>query len=85
MGKKKEKSKVKQEKISIFDATRYFPTVEDGLSAQQVEERIEQGLVNVIEDNHNSIFKIICKNFFTFFNMMYLVIFVLLEYNRKEG
>ncbi len=79
MGKKeKDKAKKKQEKVSIFDAVRYFPTVEDGLSNDQIDERIEQGLVNVVEDNHNSIFKIICKNFFTFFNMMYLVIFILL-------
>ncbi|MBO4770114.1 MAG: cation-translocating P-type ATPase, partial [Clostridia bacterium] len=52
---------------------------ETGLSAAQVEERIAAGLVNVASDKGTkSVWQIISSNIFTYFNMIFIVIAVIL-------
>jgi len=68
----------KNKTINPNDITRYTPSIDEGLSFDQVNERVSNGLANVTIDKSNSILKIILKNFLTFFNIMYVVIFILL-------
>ena len=50
-------------------------TAETGLTAQQVEERVKNGYVNIVVDpNEKSTAKIIAGNLFTFFNTVLLII-----------
>ena len=71
--------KKQKEEIIQKPVERYFPTTEDGLSASQVEERILDNLTNNIpKGSSKSILHILYKNIFTFFNMMYIIIFILL-------
>ena len=50
-----------------------------GLTPEEVEEKIKQGKTNKIKIKVNeSIFKIICKNIFTYFNLIFLVLAILL-------
>ena len=51
----------------------------EGLSSAQVEKRKSQGLVNVTKnENGKTIFGIICSNVFTFFNLVFLILTILL-------
>lgn len=69
MGKQKEQ----------FEITRYNPHYDVGLSEDQIKERHEHGLNNINNDiNKKGYLKIIVKNVFTFFNMIYLFIAILL-------
>ena len=59
--------------------TRYSPNINHGLSYSQVERRIKEGLTNDTKDkNKKSVLGIICKNVFTFLNVLLFVIFLLL-------
>ena len=58
---------------------RYTPNYKNGLNDDQVAERISQSLNNVVKDvNKKGYLHIIWKNTFTFFNMIYLLIALLL-------
>ena len=58
---------------------RFSPTVDNGLSQEQVDERIAQGLINVdTTKKGKSITGIIFSNIFTFFNVVYIVIATIL-------
>ena len=59
--------------------TRYYDTpILQGLTTEQVEERIRDNLVNRVTDRQGkSILKIILTNTFTFFNMLYLTITII--------
>ena len=71
--------KKRKEEINLQPIERYSPTTEDGLSTEQVEERILNNLTNNIpKGSSKSILQILYKNIFTFFNMMYIIIFILL-------
>ena len=72
MGKKSSKN------IERGPLERYNPTVEIGLSQDEINSRIENGYVNVVESHSNSILSIVLRNLLTFFNMMYIAIFILL-------
>ena len=78
--KKKEKEKEiavkKSAKEELFDnATRFFPTVQDGLTSLQVKERIDEGLTNEKKKSlEKTLPQIIFHNVFTFFNMLLLAI-----------
>lgn len=65
------------ERINIVK--RYTPKVSDGLTQAQVDERIAQGMVNKqIEAASKSQKEIIFSNIFTYFNLIFFVIAVLL-------
>lgn len=54
-------------------------TAEKGLSGRQAQEMLNKGLGNHIEDsNMKSTKKIICENTFTFFNLVFLILAILL-------
>ncbi len=74
--KKKSRKKSKDEKPEIV---RYYDTsILEGLSSEIVEQRKNEGLVNIVSDvTGKSIFGIIFSNIFTFFNMLYLTITIL--------
>lgn len=70
------KKKVQQIEIPVV---RYQTDKEHGLSEEQINERIEHKLINDTKiKTSNSILSIICKNTFTFFNCIWLVIAVAL-------
>lgn len=55
----------------ISNAERYYPTLEQGLSEEQVNKRIEEGLFNYSGGgNGKSYLNIFLSNIFTFFNML---------------
>ncbi len=62
------------------DVERYYNTkITEGLNDEQVAKRNEQGLVNKVNDKHNqTILGIILSNTFTFFNILYVVIAIIL-------
>lgn len=62
------------------DVERYYDTkITEGLSDEQVASRVEQGLSNLVtDDKGQTILGIILKNIFTFFNMLYIVIAIVL-------
>lgn len=65
--------------INQKDAKRFNPSVKIGLTDEQVYNRMEQGLNNVVSMGSNkTILSIIINNIFTFFNMMFVLIFCLL-------
>lgn len=58
---------------------RYSPSVDEGLSLKQVQERMAQGLTNKTRQNSGkSILKIFIDNICTFFNLIWLIVFVAL-------
>lgn len=69
----KKKSK-KGKRKNISNVTRYFDPV-NGLSSKEVEERINDGLINVTNNQGTkSIPKILFSNIFTFFNILMFII-----------
>lgn len=69
----------KKNYINQKEAKRFNPSIKHGLSDDQVYNRMEQGLNNVVTMGSNkTILSIIVNNIFTFFNMMFLIIFLLL-------
>ncbi|MBQ2805045.1 MAG: HAD-IC family P-type ATPase, partial [Clostridia bacterium] len=60
---------------TLQNVPRYTPEVAVGLTAEQVESRLELGLVNTDTSNKGkSVLGIILSNTFTFFNLIYIVI-----------
>ena len=60
-------------------AQRYCPRADEGLTSEQVESRKEDGYVNELSRKQGkSVLQIFLGNIFTFFNMLYLVIAVIL-------
>ena len=55
--------------------TRFEPTIEYGLTLQQVEQRVKEGLVNDNQKQYSKTYKqIFINNIFTFFNILCLVV-----------
>ncbi|MBQ7307962.1 MAG: HAD-IC family P-type ATPase [Clostridia bacterium] len=76
---KKNKKKRKKIKISEKDIVRYDPSIKEGLTDNQVNERISDGLVNVVsKTNEKTILKIILTNTFTFFNTLCFILAAIL-------
>lgn len=67
-----------RKKLDKAPLERLFPTVDNGLNTEEVENRKLNGYVNIVETNSRSILSIILKNILTFFNIMYIDIFILL-------
>ncbi len=62
-----------------FDLVRYNPNKEEGLSAEQVKERTQHKLFNAVKQNTGKSYLRICfENIFTFFNLIWVFIFVAL-------
>ncbi len=62
-----------------FDIVRYNPTVDDGLSTEQLKERQEHKLFNKVKQKTGkSYFRIFFDNIFTFFNLIWILIFIAL-------
>ncbi len=73
----KPKLKVKKIKVAHADAERFSPTIEQGLNDSQVESRIIDGLTNEVNTKYSkSILSIILSNTCTFFNLLYLIVFI---------
>ena len=72
---KKKKNNVEKE----IPIVRYQTDREHGLSEEQINERIEHKLINDTKiKTSNSVLSIICKNVFTFFNCIWLIIAIAL-------
>ena len=75
----KRKLKTEIKKKDIKDADRYSPTLNEGLTDEQVASRKEEGLTNYVKSTvGKSIPQIITTNVFTFFNMLLLAIAIAL-------
>ena len=71
--------KKKKKETQDFPIIRYQTDREHGLSEEQINERKEHKLVNDTKiKTSNSVISIICKNVFTFFNCIWLVIAIAL-------
>ena len=71
--------KVAKKKHVNTDIIRYTPNYNEGLNEEQIKERNLNGLVNISNDvNKKGYFGIIIRNLFTFFNIVYIFIAVLL-------
>lgn len=71
----------KEEDSSVDDSIERFTNVDitEGLNDEQVNKRIEQNLTNDTNDGKGkSILEIILSNVFTFFNILYFIIFIAL-------
>lgn len=85
-----EKAEVKEEKkqenkkkpaVPLHLATRFEPDPAKGLSDEQVESRKEDSLTNYVDKNNGKTYlQIFLGNIFTFFNLIYLIVFVALAY-----
>ncbi|MBE5736467.1 MAG: HAD family hydrolase [Clostridiales bacterium] len=72
----KAKSKKKKDEIQI---ERYSPNFKVGLSAEQVEQRMAQGLNNTVSNKNNKTYRsIILGNIFTFFNLLSFIVAIAL-------
>lgn len=78
-----QKTEVKKKKaaVPLHEAKRFRPSADVGLSEAQVDSRIEDGLVNGLsKKTGKSYLQIILTNLFTFFNFIYIIVFVALAY-----
>ena len=72
----RKKEVVVEEKVNRFEtAVRYFPDSKHGLTAEQVQERLDNKLTNEKRKNYSkTLWSIIFRNVFTFFNILLLTI-----------
>lgn len=76
----KDKIKIK----SAADAERYSVDPDMGLSSQQVENRINEGYVNLSVDKASkSVTEIVLSNVFTYFNLIFFVLAIILIIERS--
>ncbi len=69
------------ETLQPRELRRYTPDPMQGLSGQQVAERMEEGLNNAIRDESSlTVGQIICSNVFTYFNLIFFIIAIVLLY-----
>ncbi len=75
-----EKQKLKRpKKDEVVEIERFHPTVKEGLTSEQVQKRIDSGLVNVTDTKNTKTYKaIIFGNIFTFFNILCLIVSIAL-------
>ena len=76
-----EKRKIPRVKLprDLSGVERFSPSVDTGLTTEQVQERFAKGLVNVdTAKKGKSIAGIIFSNIFTFFNVVYIIISIIL-------
>lgn len=69
---KKPKKKKKDEKVEV---KRFSPSVKEGLTSKQVEQRVEEGQTNFVDTKNTKTYKsIILGNIFTFFNILCMIV-----------
>lgn len=69
---------MKKGKIEEVDVVRFSPEFNQGLTEDQIKKRYEEGLTNIATDvNKRGYLKIILKNIFTFFNIIYIAIAIM--------
>lgn len=69
------KGKVKVKEVPIERAVRYNTNLKKGLTFEQVEKRVEDGLSNVVNTKKGKSYaQIIVGNIFTFFNFIYIAV-----------
>lgn len=74
----------KLNKTKNLHITRFEPSYNQGLSDEQVEQRIKEKLVNnTKQKTSKSYFKIFVENIFTFFNFLWLIIFFALLFVKS--
>lgn len=67
--------------IPADQVRRFSPDPAKGLDPRQVEERTAQGLVNVVsDDSSQTTGKIVCSNVFTYFNLIFFLLALVLLY-----
>ncbi|MCQ2400234.1 MAG: HAD-IC family P-type ATPase, partial [Clostridia bacterium] len=82
---KKENVKIKHEKIKPEDVVRYSPDINEGLTAEQVNERVIHDLTNSVDQKYTKSYaSIICGNLFTFFNLLGIIVTVALIYVKAS-
>lgn len=65
--------------LDMGDAERYYPSIEEGLTSEQVTERMQHGYVNVNEKKGGkSYLSIFMSNIFTFFNVLMFAVAIAL-------
>ncbi len=84
--KKKKKSKRKKfNPLASVHATRYEPDPKEGLNEDQVLERYNNDLINLVENKYSKSYKsIFASNIFTFFNLLGLLCTLALIYAKAE-
>lgn len=77
----KQKRKVQEESVQRMPVTRYQPDSETGLTEVQVKEHAQAGWSNrAVEPPSQTTEEIICENVFTYFNLIFAVLAVLLVF-----
>ena len=67
------------QELNITEIERFDPTTASGLSEEQVQSRVQNGLTNHVgEGNGNTILKIVIRNLCTVFNAIYFIIAIYL-------
>ena len=83
--KKEKKKRLKNAGVVTKAITRYEPAPEEGLTDEQVAERINEGAVNAIKNNSGKTYgSILVNNIFTFFNMLTFAVFIAMIVVIKE-
>lgn len=77
--KKKKEARERERQLKRASIERFHPSVKLGLSTEMVDHRIQDGMTNTTPKTYtNSIWKIILKNFFTYFNVLMLALAIIL-------
>lgn len=75
----KKKKSLTEQSVSFEEVERYSPSPDEGLSSSQVERRKEEGCTNVsVEKASKTIPQIILSNVFTYFNMIFFILAIVL-------
>ena len=73
------RNKKKHDSHKLKNAEKFFPTTDTGLTAEQVEIRVRDGLINKKTDNSSkSYFRIVFENIFNFCNTVTILLVILL-------
>ena len=77
----RKKENLAPQSIPADQVRRFSPDPAKGLDPRQVEERTVQGLVNAVtDDTSQSTGKIVCSNVFTYFNLIFFLLALVLLY-----
>ena len=84
MKKQNSKSKNKKKYAGSENAERYFPSAKQGLSSEQVKKRTAEGYTNIpVKKTGKTVLNIIVTNVFTFFNMIFFVLALILLFEKS--
>ena len=77
--KRKKEQKERANQLKRASIERFHPSIKLGLSTEMVNHRIQDGMTNTTPKTYtNSVFKIIIKNSFTYFNILMLALAIVL-------